>query len=279
MTSDLIDYSTITVRLAETPEEIIAAQRVRYQVFYEEYGATPDASMLKSRLDADDFDAYADHLVVVDTSGKQQEIVGTYRLLQREAADRYGRFYSSDEFDISCILKSDLSVLELGRSCVLDKYRARPILQMLWEGIANYITERKIDLMFGCASLHSTHIEDIAAPLSYLHHHHLSPQELRPRALEDRYVDMNIIPKEDLDAKRAFAALPPIIKGYLRLGGTIGDGAVIDTQFNTTDVCVMVQTQQLTQRYRSHYERRMQKPMSSVANTGAVLGNIITQED
>lgn len=272
MLSDALDLNTIIVRLAETPEEIAAAQRVRYQVFFEEYGAQADAETQKTRLDRDAFDDFTDHLIVVDESGDDTRIVGTYRLLPREAADRYGQFYSSDEFDISCLLKSDLSLLELGRSCVLPDYRTKSVLQLLWQGIADYITQRNIDLMFGCASLHSTIIEDIAAPLSYLYHYHLSPDHLCPRALEGRFIDMNIIPKDDLNAKRVFAGLPPIIKGYLRLGGTIGNGAVIDEQFNTTDVCIVVQSQLLTARYRKHYERKMQRAMPGVDANKTVEG-------
>jgi putative hemolysin len=255
------NIETITVRLATTPAEIEAAQRLRYAVFYEEYAAIPNQEMAATRLDRDDFDQYADHLIVVDSSNDQDEIVGTYRLLRRESAERYGRFYSSGEYDIAPLLTSGGSILELGRSCVLPEYRTRPILNLLWQGIADYITDYSIDLMFGCASLHSTDITSIARPLSYLYHYHLAPEAIRPRALKGRYINMNLIPKEDIDPKRAFVELPPLIKGYLRLGGCIGDGAVIDPQFNTTDVCIIVQSHLVTDRYRKHYERKIQKSM------------------
>ena len=249
------------VRLAETPAEIEASQRIRYEVFYEEYGAVPTAHMLKTRLDQDKFDPHADHLIVESVMPEGSQVVGSYRLLPQKAADAVGQFYSQDEFDITPLLDSDLSLLELGRSCVLPDYRTRPVLQKLWQGVADYITERNIDLMFGCASLHTTSIDEAAEALSYLHHNHPCPDHLKPRALSARYIDMNIMPPADFNVRRVFASLPPIIKGYLRLGGTIGDGAVLDEEFGTIDVCVIVQTQLLSKRYRNHYERRMQRPM------------------
>lgn len=263
------DYSAVSVRLAANEAEIEEAQRVRYQVFYEENGAQPSAEMLAQKRDFDDFDAFADHLIVVDHSGATDKIVGTYRLLPSAAAQKAGGFYSAQEFDLSTLEDSDLSLLELGRSCVLLPFRARPVLQLLWQGIADYITEHKIDLMFGCASLHGVDVKDLERPLSYMYHYHRSSGPVRPRALDSRYVDMNILPKDAVDARRAFASLPPILKGYFRLGGTIGEGAVIDEQFNTTDVLVMVETQSLTQRYRNHYERKLNKTMHGALSEDA----------
>jgi L-ornithine Nalpha-acyltransferase len=253
--------ASISVRLAHNKEEIMAAQRLRYQVFYEEFMATPNKEMAAARLDIDDYDAYADHLIVIDHSKGYDRIVGTYRLLRQEEAKKYGQFYSSDEYDITPLLNSGSSLLELGRSCVLPEYRTRPVLQLLWQGIADFIVDNSVGLMFGCASLHGTDIKSISTPLSYLYHYHLAPESLRPRALKGRYINMNIIPKEDLDPKRAFVNLPPLIKGYLRAGASIGDGAVVDFQFNTTDVCIVMQTHKVTQRYRKHYERKIQKSL------------------
>lgn len=254
--------NNISVRLAENDREILEAQKVRYQVFYEEYGATPLSSdMAEQRIDLDLYDPVADHLVVLDHNHTPAKVVGTYRLVQKIGAEKVGRYYTSHEFNIDCITNADMSALELGRSCVLPQYRTRPVLQLLWEGIASYITEHDIDLMFGCASFHTTDVTDIANELSYMYHYHLSPHDMCPRALDKHYIDMNILPKDQLNARRVFASLPPIIKGYLRVGGTIGDGAVLDEQFKTIDVCVIVQTHLLTDRYRKHYERKMQKAM------------------
>lgn len=251
------------VRLARTPTEIEEAQKLRYKVFYEEYGAKPNEETQREKRDFDDFDGITDHLIVLtrDERTQKEQIVGTYRLLRQSIAEEHGRFYSSSEYDLSLLLKSDNVLLELGRSCVFAEYRTKPILNLLWQGIANYITENNIDLLFGCASFHGTDVDQIATQLSYLHHFHSTADNIKPIALNDHYVNMNIIPKEQIDERRAFAALPPLIKGYIRLGATIGDGAVIDEQFNTIDVCIVVQTSLMTDRYRKYYERKIQKPM------------------
>lgn len=265
MLAPVTDIESISVRIAQNRWEIEAAQRLRYQVFYEEYAATPNKEMAASRLDMDAFDDYADHLIVADKSDGKEKIVGTYRLIKREAAERYGRFYTSDEYDIGCLLGSGLTLLELGRSCVLPEYRTRPVLQLLWQGIADYVTTHNIELMFGCASLHGTDIKSISKPLAYLHHYHPAPENLRPRAVKGRYINMDLIPKDELNAREVFSALPPLIKGYLRVGATIGDGAVVDHQFNTTDVCIVMQTHLVTRRYRKHYERKLQKALPGEA--------------
>lgn len=253
-----IKPENISVKLTRDPQEIEAAQRLRYQVFYEEFAAKPNTQMAVARLDFDDFDQYADHLIVIDHD-RGDKIVGTYRLLLQDAAKKIGQFYSSDEYDLTPLLNSGHNLLELGRSCVLPEYRTKSIMNLLWEGIAEYITDHNIGLMFGCASLHSTDIKSISRPLSYLHHYHLAPEDIRPRALKGCYINMNIVPKDEFEAKRGFNDLPPLIKGYLRVGAVVGDGAFIDQQFNTTDVCIMMDTRNVTDRYRKHFERKIQK--------------------
>jgi putative hemolysin len=251
----------VVVRLANSPQEIRAAQHLRYKVFYDEYRAIPSAEMVASKRDFDPYDEVADHLVVVDESiaDPDQRIVGTYRLLRQEVAARFGRFYTSGEYDISPLMDTDGPLLELGRSCVLAAYRTRPVLQLLWQGITDYMMDHNIALMFGCASLHGTDIDSMAVPLSYLYHHHLTPAEYRPRALGSLYVDMNILPKDQLEPKTAFLTLPPLIKGYIRVGASIGDGAVIDRQFNTVDVCIVLPMSQVAERYRRHYSRKVNR--------------------
>tara|TARA_R110002095_G_scaffold67032_4_gene56995 strand:- start:2821 stop:3651 length:831 start_codon:yes stop_codon:yes gene_type:complete len=260
---DKVTAQEAHVRLAVTPEEIEQAQKLRYQVFYDEYGAKPTDAMRAQKRDFDEFDDITDHLIVVakDPTKKSQKIVGTYRLLRQNIADQHGRFYSSTEYDLSNLIASDNFLLELGRSCVLADYRTKPILNMLWQGIADYITQHNIDLLFGCASFQGNNVDSISQQLSYLHHFHATPADISPVAIKDLRVDMNIHSKESLNERRLFASLPPLIKGYLRLGATIGDGAVIDPQFNTIDVCIVVQTSLMTDRYRKYYERRIQKTM------------------
>jgi len=248
----------LQVRLAETAADIDAVQALRYQIFYESLGARPLPEMSRRQRDFDRFDNDCDHLLVLDCGhGRgRSPVVGTYRLLRRDAARRLGGFYSADEYDIAPLVAHEGEILELGRSCVDAAYRQRPAMHLLWNGIAAYVFHHDITLMFGCASLPGTDPDALATPLSYLHYYHLAPPALRPRALNERYVDMRRLSIGAIDPGRALAALPPLIKGYLRLGGFVGEGAVIDDQFNTTDVCILVKTDLVTAKYSRHYERK-----------------------
>jgi putative hemolysin len=250
------------VRLARTPTETDAGFALRFRVFYEEMGARPDAATAAARRDTDAFDAVADHLLVLDHDLGEgaAAVVGTYRLIRREAAERIGRFYSAGEYDISPLLAYPGRVLELGRSCVHEAYRTRGTLQLLWHGIAAYVFQHRIDLMFGCASLPGTDLDALAPALSFLHHNHLAPPALRPRALPHLRVPMDRLEPGGIDLRAALAELPPLLKGYLRLGGFVGDGAVLDRQFNTIDVCVVVKTDLVTAKYYRHYERKLGGP-------------------
>lgn len=270
----------IRVRLARDQKEISASQNLRYKVFYEEYGAVPSEEMKALERDFDAYDPHADHLIVTDIIDNKETIVGTYRFLKRDGAKACGGFYSEGEYDLSPLLSQDIRLLELGRSCVMPNYRAGSVLQLLWQGIADYIADHKIDVMFGCASMHSTDIGELAPALSYMHHYHRAPEDMCPRAVDGRYIGMNILEKEGLDVKAIFSDLPPLLKGYLRVGAQIGDGAVIDPQFNTTDVCIVAQTKLVTQRYRRHYERKIDKEIEGAkssqdeSDVGVVNDNI-----
>lgn len=258
---------TLQVRLAESVGDIDAAQALRYRVFYDEMGAAPSAEMAQVKRDFDRFDGICDHLLVIDHArgSGAAAVVGTYRLIRRPAAAQHGSFYSAAEYDIAAIVAYPGEILELGRSCVDAAARNRPTMQLLWRGIAAYVFHYRIELMFGCASLPGTDPDALALPLSYLHHHHLAPAELRPRALPQRYVDMRRLGPDAVDPARALADLPPLIKGYLRLGGFVGDGAVVDHQFNTTDVSVVVKTDLVTDKYYRHYERQARDPCPPAA--------------
>lgn len=247
----------LEARLAETEADIDAAQALRYRVFYEEMQARPTAQTAARKRDFDDFDAVCDHLVVIDRDRVDLPggVVGTYRVLRRSKADQGAGFYSSDEYDISRLEAYPGEILELGRSCVDAQYRTRPTMQLLWRSILTYVSHYDIGLLFGCASLPGTDPDALSVQLSYLYHYHLAPPALRSRALPERYVDMRRLPEDVIDLRRALSELPPLIKGYLRLGGFVGDGAVVDDQFNTTDVCVIVKTDLITEKYVRHYER------------------------
>ena len=245
------------VRLANTLPEIEAAQALRYRIFYEEMQAQPTPEMAAIKRDFDPFDEACDHLLVLDRRRGEgpESIVGNYRLLRRAAAQQIGRFYSSAEYDIQKMIDYPGEVLELGRSCIAKDARNTSTMQMLWRGIALYAYHYDIKVMFGCPSFPGTDPTQHAQAMSYLYHHHLAPPEIRVRALASRYVKMDMLERDSYDARKAMARVPPIIKGYLRLGGFVGDGAVIDAEFNTTDVFIIVKTELVTEKYMRHYER------------------------
>lgn len=248
-----IRAGALEVRLAASEAEIEEAQRLRYRVFVEEKGAQVCAAGHREKRDFDEFDDCCDHLLVLEHGGQRARVVGTYRLLRRSTLPAGGRFYSASEFDLSVLLATDGEILELGRSCVDPDYRSRAAMQLLWRGIAAYVDYYGIRLMFGCGSLHGADPALHAATISYLYHYHLAPPELRMRALPERFTAMDVLPREVLDARAEFAALPALIKGYLRLGGYVGDGAVIDADYNTLDVGIVVKTELVTARYAQRY--------------------------
>ncbi|MCJ2016147.1 GNAT family N-acetyltransferase [Methylobacterium sp. E-065] len=254
----------LEVRLATKRSEIRRAQRLRFKVFYEEMSAVPSGLAALSRRDADGYDALCDHLLVLDhTPPKRKKpfakprpkVVGTYRLLRSEVAKRHAGFYSESEYDLVPLLAAQghRRILELGRSCVLKPYRGKRTVELLWQGIYAYVLHHRIDALIGCASLEGTDPDRLALPLAFLHHHARAPEGWRVRPLPERAVAMDRLPKEAVDPKAALQSLPPLIKGYLRLGATFGDGAVIDRQFGTTDVFVTLPVETIGARYRGHF--------------------------
>lgn len=260
---------SLEVRLATKKSEIRRAQRLRYKVFYEEMSAVPSALAMLKRRDIDAYDGICDHLLVIDhaaTKAKpfrkpRPKVVGTYRLLRSERAEGGAGFYSAGEFDIAPLLErhTDKRFLELGRSCVLRAYRTKRTVELLWHGIWAYVLHHRIDAMIGCASLEGTDPERLALPLSFLHHHARAPEAWRARALEERHVAMDRLAPEAVDPKAALAALPPLMKGYLRLGATFGDGAVVDHQFGTTDVLVVLPVSAIAARYVDHFSPHVRR--------------------
>jgi L-ornithine Nalpha-acyltransferase len=252
----------LDVRLATTEEEIRAAQTLRYDIFYNEMGAAPTPETLQLARDFDPYDAICDHLLVIDHSNdRAPRVVGTYRLLREIVAKQNKGFYSASEYDLSSLLCKTFQsrigegkqLLELGRSCVHPDYRNISTINLLWRGIASYLATHNIGFMFGCASLHGINVDTHAAALSCLYHNHLADSDIRVRALNEKYVDMNRLPIGGYDPRAAMRDLPPLIKGYLRVGCVIGDGAVIDEQFNTTDVFILLPVERITARYTERY--------------------------
>lgn len=246
------------LRLAESEAEIEASQRLRYQVFVEEMGAQPTSERASTGREHDRFDAFCDHLLLFDT--ERDAVVGTYRFLRRAQAAAAGGFYTAAEYDIGCLLAYPGEIMELGRSCVHRDYRTGIAMQLVWRGIAAYVAYHRITLLFGCASLHGTDPDRLSVHLSYLYHHHLGPPALRPRALPARYTEMNRQSAESFDPRKAMQILPPLIKGYLRVGAYIGEGAVVDEDFGTTDVCVVLKPDLVTEKYRRNLMRVRSAP-------------------
>lgn len=255
----------LEVRLARSRADVKCAQRLRYDVFYNEMSARPSfANQMRGR-DEDPYDAVCDHLLVVDRSqgtgarewGKlvKPRVVGTYRVLRQEVAARTLGFYTQGEYDIAPLLaaRPGHRFMELGRSCVLKPYRTKRTVELLWHGLWTYVREHKVDVMIGCASFEGVDPGAHATALSFLHHYARAPEDWRVRAHDQLFVPMDRLAKDAVDAKAALKAMPPLIKGYLRLGAVIGDGAVIDRQFGTTDVLIILPVERIDPRYFEHF--------------------------
>jgi L-ornithine Nalpha-acyltransferase len=250
----------LEVSLTQDKRDVRLLQELRYKVFYQQGQAVADIATWFMRRDTDYFDGICDHLMVVDRSRQDSptngsSVVGTYRLLRQEVAEQHGGFYSAKEFDISGLLKrhASLRFLELGRSCVLPTYRSKRAIELLWHGVWSYVREHRIDVMIGCASFEGTDIEQLARPLSFLHHFARAPEPWRSAAHSVRQVEMNRMAKNEIDVRASWHKLPPLIKGYLRLGAFVGDGAVIDPHFGTTDVLIILPVAAINARYISHF--------------------------
>ncbi|MEO0729805.1 MAG: GNAT family N-acyltransferase [Pseudomonadota bacterium] len=258
---------SLEVRLACGLRDLRRAQRLRYKVFYEEMSATPSAAAKRSRRDEDAFDAVCDHLLVVDTSpvakaaqpwrsNRRSRVVGTYRVLRQDMLADGETFYTQSEYDLRKLLadrQGTHKFMELGRSCVLPPYRNKRTVELLWHGLWTYCREHNIAAMMGCASFEGTDPAAHAEALSFLHHERRAPSEWCVRAHDDLYVDMNMMARDAVNPKRALKALPPLIKGYLRVGAYVGDGAVIDHQFGTTDVFIILPVEAIDPRYFGHF--------------------------
>ena len=249
MRQDLPDFH---VKLANSDEELRAAQALRYRVFVEELGGDGPLVDHDARLERDRFDPFYDHLLLMDPN-RGDAVVGVYRLLRGDQAARAGQFYSEDEYDLTALTSSGRRLMELGRSCLDADYRGGAAMYHLWNGLARYVADHEIEILFGVASFHGTDPAPLAQPLSLLHHRHLAPEALRVRARETHYQSLNLISESNLDRRAAMLQVPALIKAYLRLGGYVGDGAYVDHAFNTTDVCLILDTARMNDKQRSIY--------------------------
>jgi putative hemolysin len=240
-----------SVKIAETDADLRAAQALRYDVFVRELGGGGEMVDHEQGLEMDRFDPFFDHMLVTDN--KAGQVVGVYRLLRGEQAEKLGQFYSEDEYDLTALKQSGRRLLELGRSCLHADYRGGMAMFHLWSGLADYVEQHQIEILFGVASFHGTEIGPLANALSMLHHNHLAPEDLRVRAQPAHFQSMDLVAKVELDRRQAMLDTPALIKAYLRLGGFVGEGAYIDHAFNTTDVCLVLDTARMNERQRKIY--------------------------
>lgn len=250
-----IDDAHFELRLARDAADLALAQSLRYEVFVAELGGDGDMVDHAARLEADRFDPYFDHLMLLDHGRDGNPCVGVYRLMRESQAREAGQFYCDDEYDLDCLRASGRQLLELGRSCLHPDYRGGTAMMHLWTGLAGYVEAHGIELMFGVASFHGTEIAPLAAPLSFLHHRHLAPAPIRVRAHACGYQRMDLISPRDLDRAAASRAIPSLIKGYLRMGGFVGAGAFVDRPFNTTDICLVMDVANIPARQRDLYRQ------------------------
>jgi putative hemolysin len=253
------DTAHFQIRLAKGEADLLSAQRLRYAVFVEELGGDGPLVDHAHRFERDAFDPVNDHLILVDTrrdAAALDHVVGVYRLLPSTRAEGFGRYYCDSEYDLTPLRSAGRALLELGRSCVHSDYRGGTAMFLLWNGLADYVLDNGIEVLFGVASFHGTDIEALKVPLSWLHAHHLAPPALRVRAKGPTAQRMDLIPADQLDRRAAMLAMPALIKAYLRLGGFVGEGAFIDHSFNTTDVCLLMDTAMMSAKHKGYYTRR-----------------------
>lgn len=254
----LATAGSLDVRLATTKKEIRQAQKLRYRVFFEEGGAVADPTARLIRRDVCRFDTVCDHLIVVDNGLRALDgspaVVGAYRLLRQPVAEANFGFYSAGEFEVGSLIARHPGrrFLELGRSCVAEGYRGKRTLELLWRGIWAYALHHRIEVMFGCASFSGVDPSAHAPAIGFLRGEGESQPQWAVDACPGRAVVISgEIPS--LDPRAAARALPPLIKGYWRLGAKFGREAVIDAAFGTTDVFVVLPIEEIQDRYLAHF--------------------------
>ncbi len=251
MQMSLMATVDLDVRLAQDAADLRAAQRLRYDVFVQELGGDGPLVDHVNRVERDRFDPFVDHLIAFDGP----RAVGVYRLMRADQAEAAGGFYSDGEYDLARLLSSGRRVLELGRSCLHPDYRGGMAMHQLWSALAHYIERHRIEVLFGVASFHGTDVAALSPSLSLLHHRHLAAPEIRVKARPKSFHRMDLLDEAEVDRRAAMRAIPSLIKAYLRLGGTVGEGAFVDHQFNTTDVCLILDTAQMNDRQKRIYDK------------------------
>jgi len=251
----ILESENYSIKLAETKSELKQAQALRYSVFYKEKKAKPTFTKKIIKLDYDKIDKYADHLIVLDKKNTKNKIVGTYRLIRGDVAKLFGGYYSSSEFNLINITNNykDKHILELGRSCVHQDYRNGSIMNLLWKAIAEYVKLYDIKILMGCASFSGTDPTKFSDELSYLRQNFCLPEHLLVESFDKNIYPVYKLKENNPNQLRIFAKLPPLLKGYLRIGGKVSHNFYVDHNFNTIDLCVVVNTSDIDEKYRKKY--------------------------
>lgn len=246
---------TLTTRLANNTKEITQAQHIRYQVFCEEMSAVKSSQRLATKRDEDAHDSVCDHLLVIDQKLNQEKIVGTQRFFVKSAKDNQSQFYSQSEFDLEGLAfrYEDKNFMELGRSCILPEYRSKRTMELMWHGTWAYAIHHNVDVMVGCASFEAQSIDEISPALGFLAEHALCPPEWDTPAIAENAISIKDFKTEEQNIKKGLAKLPPLIKGYLRLGAKFASYAVPDADFGTIDIMVILPVETINQRYVNFY--------------------------
>lgn len=244
--------------MTRTPLERKQVRRLRYECFVEEEKASCTEEQKQLGEEYDSYDRFAEYMGVFHG----EKLVGTYRIIDRSAAEKMGGFYTETEFDISKIKRVRGNIAEMSRAAVARDYRDNGlVMRLLWAGLGEYIAKKEVMVLFGVASFLGTRPVKSAHAISYLYYHHLAPQPLRATVESGKMADgvnpkqtrMNILPRAFVDEKDAFAEMPPLVKGYLRLGAKFGKGVFIDAPFNCHDVFVTVETRKISASYQKHF--------------------------
>ncbi|MFD0697144.1 GNAT family N-acetyltransferase [Paenibacillus sp. GCM10027628] len=242
-------HSKLSVMLATSALEIEQAMRLRYEVFVEE---EKNMRMLNEEgLEKDVYDTYCDHLIVKDL--ETDHVVGTYRLLPGDRALTGIGFYSETEFDLTEFASFKSQTLELGRSCIAPEYRGGKAIQLLWEGIAAYISERNYSYLIGCASVHMNNLHDLNLIYTMLRQKQVLTDRFGIRPLASHRIPGLEVLESECNEKEVFRKLPPLMKGYQWLGAEIGGDPAYDELFETVDFFIILQKDRVTRRYKRHF--------------------------
>lgn len=243
-----IAVNNIKIKMAETAEEKRQIYRLRYKSLILDYDK--DKQEIEG-FDKDEYDDFCDYIVAIDMN--TNEVVGTYRLIRKEHAEKVGIFLTEKEFNMDNLKNKNCDILEIGRAVVKEEYRSGLVIGLLWKAVIRYALTLKVKFLFGTASFHGTDPSIYQHSLSSLYYNHLSPPETRTFAREKSRCSLQQLTEIDIDYRQVKKEMPPLVKGYINLWATIGEGAYIDTFFKSIDVFILLEIDRINPRYLQRY--------------------------